>query len=109
MNIELMSLRIIHIVFGAFWVGSAVFMVLIFLPRVQRLPTDTRDTLMEAVVKPWSMVMGAVAFVTVAVRHHAGPQTALGAPGYILVHRLGLGHPHRIRISYPQYGPGWAL
>ena len=79
MNIELMSLRIIHIVFGAFWVGSAVFMVLIFLPRVQRLPTDTRDTLMEAVVKPWSMVMGAVAFVTVAV-------------GITLVLRLRWGH-----------------
>ena len=67
MNIEFMSLRIIHIVSGTFWVGSALFMVLIFLPRLRGLAPDTRDTVMEEIVRPWSTVMGAAAVVTIAV------------------------------------------
>ena len=66
MNIEFMSLRIVHIVSGAFWVGSALFMVLFLLPRLRRLAPDTRDTLMDEVVRPWSSVVGVAAFVTIA-------------------------------------------
>ena len=66
MNIEFMSLRIIHIVSGAFWVGSSLFMVLFFLPRLRRLAPDTRDTVMEEVVRLWSTAVGAAALVTIA-------------------------------------------
>ena len=92
MNIEFMSLRIIHIVSGAFWVGSALFMVLIFLPRLRKLAPDTRDTLMEEVVRLWSTVSGVAAVVTIAA-------------GVTLALRLRWGHLD----TFLSTGWGWAI
>ena len=92
MNIEFMSLRIIHIVSGSFWVGSALFMVLLFLPRLRRLTPDTRDKLMEEVVGLWSSVSGVAAVVTIAA-------------GVTLALRLRWGHLD----SFLSSGWGWAI
>jgi putative copper export protein len=91
-NIEFMSLRIIHIVSGSFWVGSALFMVLLFLPRLRRLTPDTRDKLMEEVVGLWSSVSGVAAVVTIAA-------------GVTLALRLRWGHLD----SFLSSGWGWAI
>ena len=37
MDIEFVILRILHIGFGVFWVGSALFLVLILEPRLRAL------------------------------------------------------------------------
>jgi hypothetical protein len=37
MNAEFVILRLLHIVFGAFWVGAALFMAWVVIPRVQAL------------------------------------------------------------------------
>ncbi len=37
MDLEMVVLRILHIVFGVFWVGSAFFLVLILEPRLRAL------------------------------------------------------------------------
>ena len=87
-----MSLRIIHIVSGSFWVGSALFMVLLFLPRLRRLTPDTRDKLMEEVVGLWSSVSGVAAVVTIAA-------------GVTLALRLRWGHLD----SFLSSGWGWAI
>ncbi len=92
MNIEFMSLRIIHIVSGSFWVGSALFMVLVFLPRLRRLAPDTRDTVMEEVVRLWSTVSGVAAVVTIAA-------------GVTLALRLRWGHLD----TFLSTGWGWAI
>ncbi len=37
MNVEMVLLRLLHIVFGVFWAGSAVLFALIIEPRVKTL------------------------------------------------------------------------
>ena len=66
MNIEFMTLRIIHIVSGAFWVGSALFVVLFLLPRLGSLSPGTRGQVLEEIVVRWSTVTGFAALVTIA-------------------------------------------
>lgn len=72
--------------------GSALFMVLLFLPRLRRLTPDTRDKLMEEVVGLWSSVSGVAAVVTIAA-------------GVTLALRLRWGHLD----SFLSSGWGWAI
>ncbi len=43
MNIEIAALRSMHIVFGVFWAGSAIFLATILEPRLRALDPAARD------------------------------------------------------------------
>ncbi len=43
MNEEFAILRILHIVFGVFWAGSAIFLATILEPRLRALDPAARD------------------------------------------------------------------
>ena len=45
MNIDIVVLRLLHIVSGAFWVGTILFMALILRPKLRSLgPSGTSET-----------------------------------------------------------------
>ena len=76
----------------AFWVGSALFMVLFFFPRLRRLAPDTRDMLLKEVVGLWNTASGVAAVVTIAA-------------GVTLALRLRWGHLD----TFLSTGWGWAI
>ena len=47
MNVEMVVLRLLHIVFGVFWVGSALFLAAILEPRLRALAARPRNTVGE--------------------------------------------------------------
>lgn len=49
MNYEMITIRIIHILFGVFWAGSAIFLAFILQPTVRTLGTDIQSRVMSAV------------------------------------------------------------
>ena len=58
-------LRTVHIVFGAIWVGSAVFMALILEPRLRALGPAHQGPVMGAVAPAMGRVIGASATLTI--------------------------------------------
>ena len=64
MNIDFVALRILHIVFGAFWVGTMVFMALILRPRLVSLGVDRK--VIQSIDKAVNTATGIAALITVA-------------------------------------------
>jgi len=67
MAINLLILRILHIGFGAFWVGTDIFLTLLLLPRLRTLGPDVERRVMAAIMRflpPVLMVSSIVTFVS---------------------------------------------
>ena len=50
MNIEFIILRILHIVFGVFWAGSAIFLASILEPRLKLMGPAVQGAVMRALM-----------------------------------------------------------
>ena len=74
MNVELIILRLLHIVFGVFWAGSAIFFAVILQPRLRTLGPEIQARVMAALIPVMgpalisSAVITIVAGVTLALR-----------------------------------------
>ena len=75
---ELIALRLIHITFGVFWAGSAIFFAVILQPRLETLEPAVRGQVMAALVPVMgpaligSAVITIAAGLTLALRLHWG-------------------------------------
>jgi uncharacterized membrane protein len=49
MTFDIVFLRLLHIIFGSYWVGAAIFFALILEPRTRALASDVRRPVMAAV------------------------------------------------------------
>lgn len=70
---ELITLRILHIVFGVFWAGSAIFFAAILQPRLHTLDLAVRLRVLGALIP----VMGPVLISSAVVTILAGTALAL--------------------------------
>jgi uncharacterized membrane protein len=70
---ELIALRLIHITFGVFWAGSAIFFAVILQPRLETLEPAVRGQVMGALIP----VMGPVLLGSAAITIVAGLTLAL--------------------------------
>ena len=92
MNLEMVIFRVLHIIFGVFWTGTAMFMAIILEPRLRALgPTVQRP------------VMGALAPIMTPVMLASGTITI--AAGVYLSLRLRWGHLDQFLDT----GWGWAI
>jgi uncharacterized membrane protein len=64
LNIDFVVLRILHIVSGAFWVGTIVFMALILRPRLISLGVDRRVT--QSIDRAVNAATGIAGLITVS-------------------------------------------
>ena len=65
MDIEFVILRILHIGFGVFWVGSALFLVLILEPRLRALGPAIQGPVMGALARVMGPAMGISGIITI--------------------------------------------
>ena len=70
---ELITMRILHIVFGVFWAGSAIFFAAILQPRLHTLDLPVRLRVLGALIP----VMGPVLISSAVVTILAGTALAL--------------------------------
>ena len=66
MNVDLVVLRLLHIVFGAFWVGTILFMALILRPRLTSLSTSVDRRLTLSIDRAVNTATGIAGLITVA-------------------------------------------
>ena len=92
MNTEFVVLRIVHIAFGAFWVGSALFLVLILEPRLKTLGPTIQRPVMGALMPVMGPALGISGVITIAA-------------GVYLALRLRWGHLD----TFLDTGWGWAI
>ena len=57
MDFEMVMLRTIHIVVGAFWAGTAIFFAFIMTPQLQKLGPPIMDPVMGALAPVMAKVM----------------------------------------------------
>lgn len=74
---ERIALRIIHILFGVFWAGSAIFIAVILQPRLQKLEPKLRGQVMGALIPIMGPMLIGSAFITII----AGTTLALRMTG----------------------------
>ncbi len=67
MNVEFVVYRILHIVFGSFWVGSALFLTIILEPRLRAMGPTFHGPVMGAVTKVAGPVLLGSGAITVIV------------------------------------------
>ena len=65
MNLEMVVLRIVHIVSGTFWVGSAVFFAVILEPRLRALGPEIQRPVMGALSCVLPIALGGSGAVTI--------------------------------------------
>ena len=88
MNVEMVILRLLHIVFGVFWAGSALFFAFILQPRLRNLGPAVQGPVMGALVPVMgpaligSAVVTIVAGVTLALRMRWGHLDTFLASGW---------------------------
>ncbi len=66
MDLEFVVLRVIHIGFGAFWFGTAVFMAAILEPRLRELGPEVQKPLMGALMPVLNKALTAAGTITIA-------------------------------------------
>jgi hypothetical protein len=66
MDSVMVSLRILHIGFGTFWVGSDLFVVLLLEPRLRALGPDIQRPVMRALTRVMPPIMMLSSVVTLA-------------------------------------------
>lgn len=92
MDTELVIMRVLHIVPGMVWVGSAVFLAFILNPRLRALGPDVEKPVTASLNRVWSPVVHGSAVTTIAV-------------GFMLVSRT----PGRGFGQLFDTGWGWAI
>ncbi len=65
MNTELVVLRIVHIVAGVFWVGTAVYLALVLEPKLRALGNEIERDVLQAISKLNSLWITLSAIVTI--------------------------------------------
>ncbi len=65
MNIEILVLRWLHIAFGVFWAGSAIFIALILEPQLRALGPTHQRPVMGALARVLGPVLGGSAIITI--------------------------------------------
>ena len=66
MNAEMVILRLVHIVFGAFWAGAALFMAWVVMPKVQALGPAVAGPVFSSLGKVLGPVLVGSGVITVA-------------------------------------------
>ena len=66
MDVEMVVLRLLHIVFGVFWMGTMLFLVLILEPRLRALGPEIQWPAMRAISKVMGPALGISGFITIA-------------------------------------------
>ena len=66
MNVEFVVLRLLHIVFGAFWVGSAVFLAAVLEPRLRALGPAIQRPVMRELGRVMGPVIGISGLITIS-------------------------------------------
>ena len=66
MNYEMIILRLLHIVFGVFWAGSAIFFALILQPKLAKLGPAIQGPVMAAIIPLVTRTVLVSAFITIA-------------------------------------------
>ena len=92
MQIDFVVLRLLHIVSGTFWVGSALFFVLILEPRLRALGPTIQLPVMGALAPIMGPALGISGIVTIAA-------------GITLALRIRWGHLD----TFLNTGWGWAI
>ncbi|MAG35077.1 MAG: hypothetical protein CL878_02345 [Dehalococcoidia bacterium] len=64
-DIAILVLRIIHIGFGAFWVGAALFLAFVLEPRLRALGPATQGPVMQALMPVMNPVFSISALLTI--------------------------------------------
>ena len=66
MQLDIVVLRLLHIGFGVFWVGSALFLVLILEPRLRALGPTIQRPVMGALARVMGPALGVSGLITIA-------------------------------------------
>ena len=66
MNYEMVALRIVHILAGVFWAGSAIFLALILQPRLRTLGPEIQGKVMAALIPVMGPALISSAVITIA-------------------------------------------
>ena len=66
MNIEMVVLRLLHIVFGVFWAGSAVFFAFVLEPRLRALGPAIQRPVMGSLSRVMGPALGGSGAITIA-------------------------------------------
>jgi uncharacterized membrane protein len=66
MNEELVLLRIVHIMAGVIWAGSAIFLAFILEPRLRTLGPEIQGRVMSTLAPLMGPVLGTSAILTIA-------------------------------------------
>ena len=107
MNVEFVVLRLLHIVFGVFWVGSAVFLAAVLEPRLRALGPAIQRPVMRDLGNVMGPIIGISGFITIS----AGIALALRLRWDTLdrwfQHRMGLGDLDRVHHVHPGNGHRW--
>lgn len=61
----MVALRILHIVFGVFWVGTIFFMVIVLEPRLRALGPAIRTPVMHALIPVMALFMMVSSLITI--------------------------------------------
>ena len=67
MNIEMVVLRVLHILAGVIWAGSAIFLAAVLDPRLKTLGPDTQRRVMGALAPGLRIALDGSAAVTILV------------------------------------------
>ena len=67
MNIEMVVLRVLHILAGVIWAGSAIFLAAVLDPRLKALGPDTQRRVMGALAPGLRIALDGSAAVTILV------------------------------------------
>ena len=89
---EIIILRLLHIIFGTFWVGSALFLAIILEPQTRALGPAIQRPVMSAVGRVMAPILTASAAISILA-------------GVALVVRLRWGHLDTLFNT----GWGWAI
>jgi hypothetical protein len=73
-------LRLVHIVFGAFWAGAALFMAFVVMPRVQALGPQVAGPVFASLGKVMPPPAGGQRRDHRSRRDYAGASDAFGQP-----------------------------
>lgn len=65
MDIEIVAMRIVHIVSGVFWVGAAVYLALVLEPKLRGLKPEVERDVLKAISKLNSLWITLSAIVTI--------------------------------------------
>ena len=90
MDVEMVIVRIVHIGFGAFWLGSAVFLAFVLEPTLRSMGPDYQGPVMGRTGKLAGPVIGGSGVITILA-------------GIYLALRL------RFFERFPETGWGWAI